>query len=126
MRNSAYGYCPPGYGPWSFYRGSLISTSGIAANIQEDRDSYIIQLFAPALVKEHFSVTTRNDILYVRYKATGDAFKATFIRKEYDPTAFERSFRLNKKVQVEKIQVFYSEGVLKITLPKKEERKTPS
>ena len=124
MGNSAYSYCAPGYGPWSYYRRGRYSSGEIPANIRERTDHYTIQLFAPALAKENFSVSARNDVLYVRYKETGDAFTGVFIRKEYNPSEFQRAFRLNKKVNVDRIEVAYADGVLKITLPKKAESKT--
>ncbi|HEX8037728.1 MAG TPA: Hsp20/alpha crystallin family protein [Chryseosolibacter sp.] len=124
MGYSAYRYCPPGYGPWSYYRRGRYDSPGIPANIRESADHYTLELFAPALTKENFSVSTRNDILYVRYKESGDTFTGRFIRREYNPAEFERAFRLNKKVDVDRIEVAYAGGVLKVTLPKKAESKS--
>lgn len=39
----------------------------VPANIEETDDSYIIHLFAPALVKEDLKVVTKDDVLTVSY-----------------------------------------------------------
>ena len=48
-----------------------------------------------------------------------------FTRKEYNYSSFSRSFSLPEEINKEKIEAYYEDGVLKITLPRKEEaRKT--
>ena len=49
-----------------------------------------------------------------------------FTRKEYNYSSFSRSFSLPEEVNKEKIEASYEDGVLKITLPRKEEAKNNS
>jgi len=49
-----------------------------------------------------------------------------FTRKEYNYSSFSRSFTLPDEVNREKIDAKYEDGVLKITLPRKEEVKNPA
>ena len=46
-----------------------------------------------------------------------------FTRKEFNFSSFRRSFTLPENVNVEDVNATYNNGVLEITLPKKEEEK---
>ncbi len=46
-----------------------------------------------------------------------------FTRREFSYQSFKRSFSLPKTIEDTKIKANYKDGVLKITLPKKEEAK---
>ncbi|HEY4155838.1 MAG TPA: Hsp20/alpha crystallin family protein [Puia sp.] len=94
-------------------------------NIEETENEFIINLFAPALKKENISIFTQNDILSVRYKAEEGDSSLRFTRKEYRREEISRSFELKGKVDIEKIRASYTEGVLKIELPKTEAAKRP-
>jgi HSP20 family protein len=48
---------------------------------------------------------------------------ARYTRKEYSYSSFSRSFALPELVNQEKIEASYEDGLLKLTLPKKEEAK---
>ena len=47
----------------------------------------------------------------------------TFLRKEYSFGSFTRSFRLPNTVDSDNIEASYEDGVLHLTIPKKEEAK---
>jgi len=49
-----------------------------------------------------------------------------FTRKEYNYSSFSRSFTLPDEVNKEKIDAKYEDGVLKISLPRREEAKKPT
>lgn len=99
----------------------------VPANIEETDESYIIHLFAPALVKEDLKVVTKDDVLTISYKPKEDAESAEkFSRREYSNGAFERAFALNGKVLSENISAKYADGILKVTLPKNLETNIPA
>lgn len=98
----------------------------VPANIEETESSFIISLFAPALVKEYLKVATKDDVLTVAYTPKEDAEPTgKFSRKEYSNGAFERSFGLNGKVLADQITAGYKDGILTVTLPKNPETNTP-
>lgn len=113
MANRAYDYYAP-YGAWH----APHAQHGVPVNVEEKDDGFTLQLFAPALLKENFSVRAYNDVLYIAYKDLQDGRKGMFTLKEYDPREFQRSFRLNGKVDVDRISVSYSDGILKVILPR--------
>jgi HSP20 family protein len=86
-------------------------------NITDSGDAYIINLYAPRLKKEQFSITTQQDILSVKYtENTQD--RTHYTRNEYRPGEIDRSFDLKGKVLIDEISAAYTEGVLTIHLPK--------
>ncbi|MEH3113145.1 Hsp20/alpha crystallin family protein [Pedobacter terrae] len=98
----------------------------VPANIEETESNFIIELFAPALIKENLKVVTKDDILTISYQPKEDADSSKkYSRREYSNGNFERAFGLNGKVLVENILANYKNGILKITLPKNPETNTP-
>ena len=98
----------------------------VPVNIEETEGSFIIHLFAPALVKENLKVATKDDILTISYKPNESVENPeAFSRREYRNEAFERAFALNGKVLNDEISATYADGVLKVSLPKNPETNTP-
>src|SRR4051812_10761700 len=87
-------------------------------NITDSGDAYTINLYAPQLNKEQFTITTQQDILSVKYDESNQADKSHYTRKEYRPGDIDRSFDLKGKVEIERISATYLDGVLSIHLPK--------
>jgi HSP20 family protein len=109
--NNPYG-C--GYGDWRERHFG----QNAPVNISETESEYTIHLHAPGLVKEHFNLTTQNDILHIRYKGD-DKPKKDFIRREYRSEDIGRSFDLTGKVNTDAITATYAEGILTVALPKR-------
>jgi len=97
----------------------------VPVNIEETESSFIIHLYAPALVKEHLKVLTKDDVLTISYQPAEEAPTEKFSRREYSNGAFERAFALNGKVLNDQIAAAYTDGILKVTLPKNPETNTP-
>lgn len=97
-------------------------------NIEETDADYVISLFAAGLIKEQVSLTVKDDVLRIAYPGTDagtdqgtnsePATKGNVTYQEYKQGAFERLFRLNNKVLVERISASYADGVLNVVLPK--------
>jgi HSP20 family protein len=99
----------------AWHHRSLRQTAPV--NITETESAYIINLYAPALQKEALSITTQNDLLTIRYK--GEKEPATnYTRREYRTEEINRTFDLKGKVVIDRIKAAYTEGVLRIELPK--------
>ena len=101
-------------------------------NIEETDTDYVISLFAADLVKENVKLTVKDDVLTVSYQGTEpsaegeNATTGNYTYQEYSSRSFERSFRLNDKVITESISASYTNGVLKVTLPKNPETNKPA
>lgn len=97
-----------------------------AVNIKEGDEQFTIELAAPGLEKANFKVELEQNSLQVAYesKAETEEVKEKFTRKEFSYGKFKRSFTLpENSIDSEAISVDYVNGILAITLPKKEEAK---
>jgi HSP20 family protein len=97
-----------------------------AVNILETATDYKIELAAPGLNKEDFQINLKKDTLSVwaERKAAEGAEVKDYNRKEFDYNSFARSFVLPETVDAEKITAEYVNGILYITIVKREEVNT--
>ncbi|QXU43189.1 Hsp20/alpha crystallin family protein [Pedobacter sp. D749] len=96
-----------------------------AVNISESNEAYHIELAAPGLKKEDFKVAVERDMLTIstEQRTENNTEGKIYNRREYSYSAFTRSFTLPESANVEQIQAAYTDGVLKLNIPKKEEAK---
>ena len=96
-----------------------------AVNVKENADNFTIELAAPGLKKEDFKIKLDHDLLTIsrehEEKTEETNEKGNYTRREFRYSAFSRSFRLPESVNGEKIDATYTDGVLHLTLPKREE-----
>ena len=94
-----------------------------AANIREQENHYEIEVAAPGMKKEDFKVEMDNNIITIsaERKEEQKEEKENYTRREFSYNAFSRSFELPATVNSEKIDAHYRDGILTLTLPKKEE-----
>ena len=94
-------------------------------NISETGDAYHLELSAPGRNKEDFKVNIDKGLLTISFEKKEESKKddSKSLRKEFSYESFKRSFSLDENVDVEKIEAKYENGVLKFSLPKKEDVK---
>ena len=97
-----------------------------ATNIRESEKDYTIELAAPGMTKEDFNIDVDEGMLTISSQKEEDTTKEedNFTRREYNYSSFSRSFRLPEAVNADEIKARYEEGVLKISVPKREESNT--
>lgn len=107
---------------------SLTNTTLPAVNILEKHESFIVEMAAPGMEKQDFTVELNNEILTISSKKElQNELKENeqFTRREFSYQSFQRSFHLPKSVVDEsKIKATYQDGILRVMIPKKEEAKT--
>ena len=96
-----------------------------AVNIAETENDFQIELAAPGLKKEDFKINLDKNVLSVATeKKTENVEEGKKITKrEYNYTAFTRSFTLPDSVDHSKIDAEYTDGILKLVVAKREEAK---
>ena len=94
-----------------------------AVNVSEDEKEYSIEVAAPGLSRKDFNLEIENDVLTISsgYKESKEENKTNFLHREFNYQSFKRSFQLPDTVDQEQIRATHEEGILKLTLPKKEE-----
>jgi HSP20 family protein len=96
-----------------------------AVNIVENKDNYEVSLAVPGMKKEDFRIGIDSNMLTIssEKEESKEEKDKKFTRKEDNYSSFSRSFTLPDEVSRENIETRYENGVLKLTLPKKEEAK---
>lgn len=94
-------------------------------NIKETADSFMIELAVPGLKKSDFKLDLDNQILTIstESKEENEHKEENYTRREFGYSAFKRTFTLPDSVNDEKINANYTDGILSVLLPKKEEAK---
>ena len=98
-----------------------------SANVTESKDAFKVELAAPGFDKSHFSLQVEKDQLIIsaqrEAKTEDEAATERYVRREFRYDAFKRSFKLPQTVNQDSIAAVYNNGILSVTLPKKEEAK---
>jgi HSP20 family protein len=98
-----------------------------AVNVKENDDEIMIEVAAPGLKKEDFKLDYDNGRLTIsseKEEKFEEKEGEKITRREFSYRSFQRSFSVPETVvNVDKIAAKYSDGILKLTLPKREEVK---
>lgn len=96
-----------------------------AVNIVETNDDYQLELNVPGRKKDDFKITVDKNILTVSFEKKEEEKDESkkVIKKEFVMQSFKRSFTLDEKINADEINAKYEDGLLLLTLPKKEEVK---
>ncbi|MEO0571254.1 MAG: Hsp20/alpha crystallin family protein [Bacteroidota bacterium] len=99
------------------------STKIPAVNVMESDTDFTLELEIPGFKKEDFNIELDNDVLTIssEVKNEGETKKETYTRREFSVTSFKRAFTLPESVNESAVKAIYKGGILKLTLPKKEE-----
>ena len=96
-----------------------------AVNISEDDDAFHVDLAAPGLEKKDFKVSVDNGYLTIAAskEQKHEESNGNYKRVEFNYKDFRRTFTLPDEISQEAITSKYENGVLMLTLPKKDEAK---
>lgn len=92
-------------------------------NIRETDMAFEVELSAPGMKKEDFNIEIDNDMLTISSEITNEnkTEEGKYTRKEFTHQSFRRAFTLPETVKDDDIKASYDNGVLRISLPKKDE-----
>ena len=96
-----------------------------SVNIVEGKNDFRIEVAAPGLQKDDFKINLDNNVLTIssEKEEKQEEKDERYMRREFSYTSFRRSFSLPQTVEADKISANHSNGVLSISIPKKEEAK---
>lgn len=112
---------------WNLSNFAELDSTLPAVNVREDENEIIIDLAAPGLKKSDFNINYDNGRLTISSekkdeKTEKEGEKMT--RREFSYQSFQRSFHVPEDmVNADKINAKYTDGILHISLPKREEMK---
>lgn len=108
-----------------FWGSSGVSRpSQVPVNIKETDKTYEMELVAPGLKKEDLKLNVSNEMLTISFEHKEENNQENenegWLKREYKHQSFSRSFSLDDTIDANKISAKYQDGVLYLSLPKKE------
>ena len=99
-----------------------------AVNVKESNDDFKIEVAVPGMKRDDFKVELDNNILTISSSKEDKREEkdpdGEYTRREFSYQSFQRSFSLpESKVEGGKISAKYTDGILYVTVPKREEAK---
>jgi HSP20 family protein len=108
------------------YRKTAGSSNCPSVNIMEDKKGYQIELAVPGFSKNDFKIELDNDVLTIssdKKEDKKDKKNEEYMRREFCYQSFSRSFDLPENVDGDKIEANYKDGILRVSVPVREEAK---
>jgi HSP20 family protein len=101
--------------------------SHVPVNIKETDTTYELEVIAPGLKKQDFHLDLTGDLLTVSFEHKEENKeeneKNGWLRQEYKAQSFNRTFNLDDSVDATKAMAKYEDGILHLSIPKKENAK---
>ena len=96
-----------------------------SVDIYENKDHIVLEAELPGMKQEDFDLSIENNVITLRGERKFEKTDETdnYHRVERSYGAFTRSFTLPQTVSAEGATAEYNNGVLRVTLPKREETK---
>jgi len=111
---------------WSNRNFSLTNTTLPSVNIKENSDEFKVEVAAPGFEKGDFKLELNHDVLTISSeKQIENEAKEDerYSKREFSYQSFTRSFTLPHSADSERIDATYDNGILFVSIPKKEESK---
>ncbi len=112
---------------WGLNNNSTTNTTLPAVNIRETTENFEVEMAAPGMTKDDFKIELDGNQLTISSEKKSQQENNEVInysRKEFSYQSFQRIFQLPKDVvDADKIQARYVNGLLQLSIPKREEAK---
>ena len=97
--------------------------SSPAVNVVDEDDAFRIEVAVPGMSRKDIRIDLEDNVLTIssEREVEKEEKKRQYMRREFNFSAFKRSFELPETVNIEKIQAKHDAGILNIVLPKREE-----
>jgi HSP20 family protein len=106
---------------------STMAAGSVPVNVRELEHQYELDVVAPGCRKNDFNIHVKDNALTISFQHKEQNQeqneKSGWVRNEYLLRSFSRSFTLDDTVDINKIDATYTDGILRLTLPKNEKAK---
>lgn len=106
---------------WPFHGTDLFP----AVNIKESDEAFHTEMAVPGFSKKDFKIDVEGSYLTISAEKERETNESNerYTKKEFESKSFSRTFNLPENVDEDKIEAVYQEGMLQLTIPKKEKSK---
>lgn len=125
-RDGFFDFLPSWFDEWGH---NFLSNSGVqpfAADVEDKEYEYVIKVDLPGFSRDNIHLDFDQGVLTVQASRKQESHEkdedGSFLRKERSSGSYVRRFMLNR-VDDEKINATFKDGVLAVTLPKREDAK---
>lgn len=112
---------------WNNKNFAAVGSNVPSANLKETDSKFEVELAAPGMKKEDFNIEIEDNVLTISSEKQEELEESNkkehYVRKEYNYTSFSRSFYLPDAADDDKVEATYKDGVLHVTIDKKESSK---
>ncbi len=112
---------------WNLTNYSEPNTTLPAVNVKETVDEYVLEVAVPGMNKKDFKIDFHNNVLTISSEKQEEIKKTEetgYTRREFCYQSFQRSFTVPRNdIDGDKISAKYTDGILNVILPKREEVK---
>lgn len=105
----------------SFIPRTGVAGRGVASNLYETADGFILQLPMPGVNPDEVEITVQQEALNIKWQTSVTAPEnATVHWNGFTSGQYQQSFTLPAAINSEKVEASYENGVLILNLPKAE------
>jgi HSP20 family protein len=100
-----------------------------SVNVKDTKEAYKLEVAAPGMKKDDFKIEVKDGHLCIsaETKVEKEEKEDNYTRKEFNYQAFSRSFWMPENVKMDGIKATYTDGILKVNVPKvKVEKEEPA
>ncbi len=129
MRNMMDRLFEQSFGRIPAFRGSEeLGPSSLGLDVIENGDSFVVKAAVPGIDPKDIDIAVEDDVLTIKgeFQQKDEAAEENFIRRELRYGSFQRQLRLPPTIDAEHAKAEFEHGMLKLTLPKKEEARARS
>lgn len=111
---------------WNNRNFSKTNTTLPSVNIKENAEAFTVELAAPGFEKGDFKIELNRNLLTIssEKKLESETKEGeVFTKREFSYQSFSRSFTLPQIADGDKIEANYTNGMLTVSIPKREEAK---
>jgi HSP20 family protein len=116
--------------PFNSLFENVFSTEGMVSrvpsvNVYETDHEVVLEFSAPGYKKDDIKIELEKDLLSISGEIKNEQTdeKRSYSRREFQMSSFKRSFTIPEIVDTDKINASYEDGLLKVSMPKRDEAK---
>ncbi len=107
---------------WFYSNFARSGTTVPSVNVKETGDDFQIEVAAPGMKKDDFDISLENNLLTISSEHSEETKEDedNYTRREFSYQTFRRTFNIPDEINIDEIDAKYSDGLLRIRLPKQD------
>lgn len=113
-----------GFGrPWRLWRGGVEETGWFPVEVSETDNEIEVKASLPGVKPEDIDISVHDDMLMIKGETRQEAEekRKSYYRQELRYGSMQRAITLPTRIETERAQATYEDGILRLKLPKSEQ-----